>query len=97
MPHRVEDLRATLRELEAELAGVDTLDAESRQLLETAAAEIQAALGKDEPAAEVAAAGEASQTWTDKLYDVASDFEQSHPTLSRVVGNVANALAQLGI
>jgi hypothetical protein len=101
MPHRIEDLRATLRELEAELTGLETLDAESRELLETAAAEIQEALAKAEPAADSAsdpnAASGASETWTDKLYGLASDFEQSHPTLSRLVGNVASALAQLGI
>ena len=97
MPHRIENLRATLQELEAELDSVDQLDDESRELLKTAAAEIQEALHKSEPAEAVTSAGDASQTWTDKLYDVASDFEESHPTLSRVVGNVASALAQLGI
>ena len=97
MPHRIENLRATLQELEAELANVGELDDESRQLLETAAAEIQEALHKDQPEEAVNSATDASSTWTDKLYDVASDFEQSHPTLSRLVGNVASALAQLGI
>ena len=88
---------ARVSEKEAELASVEQLDDESRKLLETAATEIQDALHKDEPQAAVASAGDASQTWTDKLYDVASDFEESHPTLSRLVGNVASALAQLGI
>ena len=97
MPHRIENLRATLEELERELDGVEQLDDESRQLLETAAAEIQEALHKDEPDEAVTSASDASSTWTDKLYDVASDFEESHPTLSRLVGNVASALAQLGI
>ena len=97
MPHRIENLRETLQELEAELANVEELDEESRQLLQTAAAEIQEALNKDEPEVAVTSASETSKTWTDKLYDVASDFEESHPTLSRMVGNVASALAQLGI
>ena len=97
MPHRIENLRETLHELEAELANVERLDDESRRLLETAAAEIQEALHKEEPAEAVTSATDASSTWTDKLYNVASDFEESHPTLSRVVGNVASALAQLGI
>lgn len=97
MPHRIETLRATLKELEAELASVEELDDESRQLLQSAAAEIQEALEHEEPDAAVTSATDASGTWTDKLYDVAGDFEQSHPTLSRLVGNVASALAQLGI
>mgnify|MGYP002626824198 CR=1 FL=1 len=96
MTHRIDQLRQTLRELETELEQVDSLDDESRQLLENAAADIHEALHKEEPLAE-SAAPQASRTWTDRLYDVAGDFEQSHPTLSRVVGNVANALAQLGI
>ena len=97
MPHRIENLRETLHELEAELANVEQLDDESRRLLQTAAAEIQEALHKDEPEEAVTSATDASSTWTDKLYDVAGDFEESHPTLSRLVGNVASALAQLGI
>ena len=97
MPHRIEKLRETLQELESELASVEELDNESRKLLQTAATEIQDALQKDEAQEAVTSAGNASQTWTDKLYDVASDFEESHPSLSRLVGNVASALAQLGI
>ena len=56
---------------------------------ETAAAEIQQALHKDDPPKPT--------SWTDRLTDLATDFEESHPSLSRLVGNVANALAQLGI
>ena len=97
MPHRIEILKSTLHELEAELASVEELDDEARQLLQSAAAEIQEALQHDDAQTAVTSATDASSTWTDKLYDVAGDFEQSHPTLSRVVGNVASALAQLGI
>ena len=97
MPHRIENLRATLQELETELASVEALDDESREMLQTAAAEIQAALAVDESDAAETSASEASSTWTDRLYNVAGDFEQSHPTLSRLVGNVASALAQWGI
>ena len=91
MPHRIKKLRETLRELEGELDRIDTLDEESRRLLQTASAEIEEALHKnDQEQIEPA-------TWTDSLYDLSSSFEQSHPTLSRIVGNVASALAQLGI
>jgi len=103
MPQRIEKLRETLHELEEELERLDTLDNESRELLETARADIQEALGKCQPPEKLgeppASDPQIAQatTWTDRLFEVSSDFEQSHPTLSRIVGNVANALAQLGI
>ena len=93
MPHRIENLRQTLRELEEELDRVEELDDESRQLLQTAASEIQEALHKRETDEEEIAPA----TWTDPLTDLATNFEESHPTLSRLIGSVANALAQLGI
>lgn len=91
MPDRIENLRRTLRELDEELAQVEALDEESRQLLQSAAAEISEALAKGERE-KIAPA-----TWTGRLSHAATGFEQSHPTLSRIVGNVVNALAQLGI
>lgn len=93
MPHRIEDLRETLRELDEELAQVDSLDDESRKLLESAAAEIHEALHKH-------AAEEKKiepETWTEQLSDSVREFESSHPNLSRLVGNLINGLAQLGI
>ena len=94
MPHRIEHLRETLRELEEELASLDELDAESRRLLQTAANEIDEALHKHEQEDEEDIS---PATWTGHLSELATQFEYSHPTLSRIVGNVANALAQLGI
>jgi hypothetical protein len=92
MPHRIDKLRQTLRELEAELDQIDTLDPQSRELLESAAADIHEALEQDD--------GEDAlepQSFTDRLSAATQKFEDSHPTLSRVVGNVIDALAQLGI
>lgn len=93
MAHRIEKLRETLRELETELAQIDTLDPQSRALLESAAAEIHEALAKSEAENEALE----PQSFTDRLMAATQSFEDSHPTLSRVVGNVVNALAQLGI
>ena len=93
MPHQIEDLRQTLRELEEELDQVDSLDDESRKMLESAAAEIHEALHKH-------AAQEKNiepETWTEQLSDSVREFESSHPNLSRLVGNLINSLAQLGI
>jgi hypothetical protein len=93
MAHHIEKLRETLRELEAELEQIDTLDRQSRELLETAAAEIHEALAKSEADEEALE----PKTFTDRLLSATQSFEDSHPTLSRLVGNVVNALAQLGI
>jgi ABC-type transporter Mla subunit MlaD len=93
MTHRIEKLRETLRDLEAELDQVDTLDPQSRELLVSAAAEIHQALAKGEKHDEAIE----HQSFTDRLMSATQSFEDSHPTLSRLVGNVVNALAQLGI
>lgn len=91
MPHRIEHLRQTLRELETELNQIEELDDESRELLESAAAEISEALHKE------AVEQIEPHTFTERLSEATRQFEESHPTLSRLVGNVINALAQLGI
>jgi hypothetical protein len=91
MAQSVEKLRATLHELERELAQVKSLDAESRRLLEAAAAEIHEALAQ-QPQQKIQ-----PQTWTERLSAATQEFEESHPTLSRLVGNVVDALAHLGI
>jgi hypothetical protein len=93
MAHRIEKLRETLRDLEAELQQVETLDPQSRELLATAAAEIHEALDKSQREDESLE----PQSFTDRLTSATQKFEESHPTLSRVVGNVIDALAQLGI
>lgn len=90
MPEKIEKLRATLRELEQELDSLESLDDESRQLLQSAAEEINEALGNEDQEME-------PHSWSERLSAVARDFEESHPALSRMVGNVVDALAQLGI
>ena len=91
MPDRIEKLRATLAELHEELHELETLDAESRQLLEDAAEELHAALDPlDETPLEHASIADRFKRATGK-------FDHEHPTLSRIVGNMIDALGQMGI
>ena len=93
MSQRLEKLRTTIADLEQELSGLDTLDAESRALLEEAATEIQSALHKNDHAA----LHTGSEPVAERLADAARSFESSHPTLAGVVQKLIDALAQLGI
>ena len=91
MNERLEQLRATVRELEQELAEVDSLDPATREVLSQAARDIQSALGASAPERLK------SPGITARLRDAASDFETSHPTLAGVLERVIDALGQLGI
>lgn len=95
MNERLEHLRATVRELERELTEVESLDADTRQALAQAAADIHAALGQSAPAATDESLN--APGVTQKLRDVAAEFESSHPTLAGVLERVIDALGQFGI
>ena len=49
MPERLEKLKAIVRELEAELESLDSVDAQSQQLLEGALEDLHSALEKKTP------------------------------------------------
>ena len=91
MPQRIAKLQETIEELQAELASLETVDDETRAVLEDAVAEIQAALHKEEHAE----LGES--TLITKLRDSAEQFEASHPTLFGIVSRTIDALGQMGI
>jgi hypothetical protein len=85
------ELRATLARLHEELRGARPLDAESRELLETLAQDIERTLhpGGAEPDALEALSG--------RLREVTLRFQESHPAITAAVNGVADALARLGI
>jgi hypothetical protein len=99
MSDRIEKLRATLRELETELAEIDTLDDETRAELELAREEIEAAL---ESRAASARSNKGDQ-WREptgaieRLRAATRDFEAEHPTLAAIVHRTIDGLGQLGI
>ncbi|HRX78095.1 MAG TPA: DUF4404 family protein [Pirellulaceae bacterium] len=90
MPERIEKLRATVTELEAELASLAELDEPTRALLEEAVSELQATLAKQPAEIE-------HQSLTERLSESAEAFESSHPTLYGLVKRTIDALAQMGI
>ena len=91
MPERIEKLHGIIKELEAELESLDTVDAQSQQVLEKAIEDLRTALGKTDPASLE------SESLIAQLRSAEADFELSHPTVSGLVMRMINALAQLGI
>ena len=91
MSDRLEKLRVTLRELEAELQALGTLDDDTREQLAAAAEEIATSLrrGKQKPAGALKA--------DESLQGRLTDFEAAHPQLAGVVTRLLDGLAQLGI
>ena len=90
MPERIEKLRATIEELESELASLSEIDDETREVLKEAVSEIQTALKQTPSEIE-------HQSLADHLKDAAEDFESSHPTLFGIVRRTIDALGQMGI
>jgi hypothetical protein len=90
MPDRLEKLRATLHELEAELREIDSLDDETRKELAEAALEITRALARGERT-------EQTEEVAGSLKDRLEEFEASHPQLALIVGRLIDGLGQLGI
>lgn len=95
MPDRLEKLRATLHELEAELKGIDSLGSDSldeatRKELAEAAVEITMVLTRGQR-------GEQTDQVTGSLREHLEEFEASHPQLALIVGRLIDGLGQLGI
>jgi hypothetical protein len=91
MTEQIEKLKFTVAELEDELRSIDSVDAETRAVLEQAVLDIVAALHK-------AAPGErAPQSLVDRLQSAAQEFEESHPTVSGIVSRLVDGLGQMGI
>ncbi len=86
-----EKLRATVHDLEQELASTEPLDEDARQLLHQAAEDIRARLGRTE------LSGDASESLIDRVQSAARRIETTHPTLSGILERIAEGLAQLGI
>lgn len=91
MSEQTDNLKATVAELEAELESIQTLDAETRSVLEQAVLDILAALHK-------AAPGErAPESVLDRLHAAAREFEDTHPTVTGILSRLIDGLGQMGI
>ena len=89
-----ERLREELTHLHEELERASSVDAPSRDLLESLLADIQRLLD-DAPAGE---RGEADDdSLTERVGDTVRHLEETHPALAVAVGRIATALSNLGI
>jgi hypothetical protein len=95
MPERIEKLKSTLRELETELASIDTLDEETRTQLEAAVDEISQRLQLH--SVQSRSVPPQSDSLATRLQDAAGEFETSHPTLFVIVTRTIDILGQMGI
>lgn len=85
-------LREDLERLHQELARSESVDAASRGLLIDLLHDIEAVLERSKPHA----AG-ASESLIDRLQEATGQFEETHPTLTELVGRIADLLSRLGI
>lgn len=83
------ELAAALETVHRELSDADHLDQEDVQNLQATMLEIQTALEqKKEPEA---------KSLSDRMYESARRFEESHPKLTETLGRIADTLQQMGI
>ena len=85
-------LREDLERLHQELARSESVDAVARGLLTDVLHDIEAILEHSEPETAVA-----DESLIDRLRETTSHFEKSHPTLTELVGRIADLLSRLGI
>jgi len=85
-------LRERIQELLGELEQIEAVDPEARDRLASVLKDIRAA---------VAESGEEASNEQDslleRLNEAAQHFKESHPTLTAMVGRVADSLSNLGI
>jgi len=86
-----QQLQGTIEKLHRELASADSVDEESRALLQKIVQDVEKLAGDAE------AAGVEHQTTAGQLENAALRFESEHPKLSMALGEVIDALGKLGI
>jgi hypothetical protein len=87
-------LRAELSHLHEELERASSVDAPSRELLETLSGDIERLL---DTSARRDAADSSHESLSERLGEAVRHFEESHPALSVAVGRIATALSNMGI
>lgn len=94
MNDKAERLRAAIAELEQELHGLESTDPETRALLQTAAADISAALHGPADGDGNPPEADASKSL---LEEKVLEFEASHPQISLALRRFVDMLGQIGI
>ncbi len=92
MSERVDKLKSLVKELEAELATLDSADVESQQALTETLRDLRTALSS-----RVDTESLSSESVVERLRDAEGNFQVSHPTISGLVVRMIDALGQLGI
>jgi hypothetical protein len=85
-------LREDLERVHQELARSESVDAASRGLLVDLLHDIEAVLERSENERT-----ESGDSLIQRLRETMGQFEESHPTLTELVGRVADVLSRLGI
>lgn len=89
MTDEQQKLRATIDQLHAELASMDQVDDDVQQMLKGTLDDIHNALG-EQPTDE-------SSTIVGRLNEAARHYEETHPTLSGVIGSIIDTISRMGI
>lgn len=90
--HNMDELKATLRELHRQLETAQGVDAESRDLLRALDADIHTLLLEESEEAPTDA-----EFLTERAQEVAARFASNHPQLEKLLREVADKLANIGI
>jgi hypothetical protein len=85
-------LQETLAELHESLTGVERLDQETRELVETVVDDLQRLVQQDGEVSSVEV-----QPVTHNLQELLLRFETEHPQLTGIINRIAGSLANLGI
>jgi predicted nucleic acid-binding Zn-ribbon protein len=85
-------LRERIQELLTELEGIEAKELAARDQLASVLREIREAIESSEDSA-----SSATESLIERLNETTRQFEKSHPTLTAMVGRVADSLANLGI
>jgi len=87
MSEQLERIRAKVSELEQELQSIKSIDPRLREDLEKTIAEIHTDLS-----------GNGTEgTLASRFGEMKQEFQDSHPTLVRMVGSIVDALGEIGI
>ncbi|MGB6044014.1 MAG: DUF4404 family protein [Pirellulales bacterium] len=92
-----EKLNKTIQQLHTELASIENVDEEVQALLQSAVDEIQQAIQQPDPASPPDTTADDSSTISGRLSEAAQHFEESHPTLTGIIGSVIDSLSRMGI
>jgi chromosome segregation ATPase len=84
-------LRERIQELLGELDQVEAVDPDARDRLAAVVEEIRSAVEDNDDD------GEGRESLLERLNEATRHFEESHPTLTAMVGRVAESLSSLGI